>query len=103
MNDIFRPKSEPHRAIYDAFQDEAANRKGRPVNVWTEAELKAVERAASLAAVNPQFKLAPPTRTMVERAERYARGSADYGRTWVCTLLRMMSEAFRDTDPKGAA
>ena len=32
--DVFRPSQDPARAIYDAFQAEAAKRKGRALGEW---------------------------------------------------------------------
>lgn len=69
MHDVFRPRMEPHRSIYDAFQDEAAKRKGRPFEEWSRAEMNAVHQAAMKASSDPQFKLKSPTMEMVRIAE----------------------------------
>lgn len=90
MHDVFRPRMEPHRSIYDAFQAEAAKRRERSVEVWIKAEMDAVYQAALKASQNPQYKLNPPTMEMVRVAEIYARGSVDYGLKWVCQLVRSM-------------
>lgn len=86
--DFFRPRSEPASSIYDAFQDEASKRKGRRVEDWTAAELTAVHAAAGAAA--RAMSLREPTLDEVCAAERYARGSADYGAKWAYGLERCM-------------
>ncbi|MGV1121211.1 MULTISPECIES: hypothetical protein [Xanthomonas translucens group] len=94
--DPYRPSSEPAMSIYDAFQDEAAKRKGRDVAEWIKAERDAVYRAAMLAF--ERAGLPAPTMDEVELAERYARGSSDYGSKWSYTIIscvrnRMRSQA----------
>lgn len=84
--DIFEPKCEPERAVYRAFQEEARNRKGRSFEEWGEAEVSAVHRAA--ARRFPSHGLPAPTLEQVRRAEAYARGSIDYGATWIYALVR---------------
>lgn len=49
MPDIFQPKSEPARSIYEAFQLEAAKRNERGMDEWQSAELNAVH-------VRPPFR-----------------------------------------------
>lgn len=90
QRDVFRPRMEPHRSIYDAFQAEAAKRKSRSVEEWIQAEINAVHQAALAASSDPRFKLKAPTMDMVRSAEIYARGSADYGLKWTCQLIRSM-------------
>lgn len=90
QRDVFRPRIEPHRSIYDAFQAEASKRRERPVEVWIKAEIDAVYQAALQAAQNPVYRLRPPTMEATIAAERYARGSADYALKWVCELVRSM-------------
>lgn len=92
-HDVFRPRLEPHRAIYDAFQAEASNRKGRPFAQWARAEMEAVYQAALRASEDPVFNLAPPTMEAVKSAEVSARGSIDYGLKWTCQLVRSMQKA----------
>ena len=46
MRDIFRPRFEPARLLYDAFQDEASKRKSRTVEEWISAERDRVWIAA---------------------------------------------------------
>lgn len=90
--DVFRPRMQPHRSIYDAFQDEALKRLGRSFEEWVLAEKAAVYQAALRASADAGFRLQAPTMEMVESAEISARGSVDYGLTWVCHLLRSMQK-----------
>lgn len=88
--DPFRPCSEPDKAIYDALTSEQTKRKGRAFEVWNKAEINVVYEAAKVA-----YELAGlpvPTLVDVESAERYARGSIDYGATWVYALKRDMTK-----------
>ena len=80
MKDIFQPKSEPAGSIYDAFQNEAAKRKGRNVEEWVKAERDAVFREATHQA--QKLGLRVPTMDEIAAAERYAMGSVDYGAKW---------------------
>jgi len=86
--DPFRPSHEPARSIYDAFQAQANRRKQYAGTEWIEAERKVVFEAAKAAA--KKHGLVEPTLKMVERAEIYASGSADYGSKWAYTLLSIM-------------
>lgn len=88
-SDFFRPRHEPARTLYDAFIAEAAKRKGRPLAEWLEAEPVAVWQAACTYA--RQHALKAPTLEDVKEAERYARGSADYGAKWAYVLARKMT------------
>lgn len=90
-HDLVRPRMDPHRAIFDAFQEEASKRNGRSVEDWTKAELDAVYQAALRVSQDAVYKLKPPTMGAVIAAELYARGSVDYGHTWVWKLLQSMS------------
>lgn len=86
---VFRPTTEPARAIYDAFQAEASLRPGRTVEAWTTGEAEAVWRAARDYA--QQRRLEAPTLEQVQRAEVLARGHTDYGAKWaygVAALVR---------------
>lgn len=93
QRDVFRPRIEPHRSIYDAFQAEAAKRRERPVEVWIKAEMDVVYQAALKASQDPASRLRAPTMEMVRVAEIYARASVDYGLQWVCQLVRSMQNA----------
>ncbi len=90
-SDPFRPQHEPHRTIYDAFVAEARKRPGRALEIWIQAELDSVYQAAL--GSFPKSGLPTPTREQVAAAEHYARGSADYGLTWACTLVNDMRRA----------
>lgn len=93
----FRPHQEPARSIHDAFQREASKRKERALDMWIEAELQAVFAAAQLAA--ERHGLRPLDMDEIKSAERYARGSADYGSKWAYTVV----DAMRRLAPEGAA
>lgn len=87
--DPFRPRSEPHRSLYDAFQVEAGRRQGRTYEQWCDAETRAVHAEAERVA--PVHGLRAPTREEVVRARTRAEGHIDYGLTWVCEVVRSMS------------
>ena len=86
--DIFRPRTEPARTLYDAFHTEAEHRAGRSIEDWITAERKAVWRAARDYA--QQFGLQVPTLADVERAESSAKGHCDYGAKWAYYLADVM-------------
>lgn len=87
--DPFLPRSEPARTLYLAFQAEAKHRKERTGAEWIEAERKAVWSAACGYA--EEHGLPAPTMEQVERAERYAMGSVDYGAKWAYALATSMT------------
>lgn len=89
MHDIFQPRHDPARSIYNAFQDEASKRKGRTVEEWTEAEREAVFNASIRQA--RIMKLQAPSLEDVIRAEQYARGSVDYGAKWAYGVAEVMA------------
>ena len=91
MTDVFRPRSQPALTLYEAFQAEAAHRKGREWPEWNHAEVNAVWRAARDYA--QQRGLRVPLLEDVARAERYASGSIDYGATWAYRVAEMMRAA----------
>jgi len=88
MRDVFQPRHEPARSIYDAFQNEAAKRTGRTVEEWRKCELDAVFREAAHQA--QKLVLLVPTMDEIVRAERYASGSADYGAKWAYGVVEAM-------------
>ena len=90
MRDIFQPKHEPARSIYEAFQIEATKRKGRAVEEWIAAERDAVFREAAHQA--QKLGLRVPTMDEVVRAERYASGSVDYGSKWAYGVSESMNK-----------
>lgn len=89
--DIFRPRHEPARTIYDAFQAEAAKRHERPTfSDWAQREREAVWRAARDYA--QQHGLAVPTMDQVRDSEQYALGHVDYGAKWAYGVARAMEQ-----------
>jgi hypothetical protein len=89
MSDMFRPRFEPSRTIYDAFQEEAKYREGRTVEQWNKAERKAVWHAAD--AWCRMHKLEAPFLTDVIDADRYATGH-NYGAQWAYKLTDIIRE-----------
>ncbi len=87
--DPFQPRSEPARTLYEAFQAEAAQRRGRKFPDWVVAEQEAVFRAAQDAAA--RMGLRAPTMAEVQAAEIYASGSTDYGAVWAQRLAQVMT------------
>lgn len=91
MHDIFQPRHEPARSIYDAFQKEATKRNGRSIEDWMHAEREAVLREATIQAA--RFGLRVPTMEEIVSAERYASGSIDYGSTWAYQVTNAMKSS----------
>lgn len=89
MRDVFQPREEPARSIYNAFQEEAAKRSGRALEEWLEAERNAVFNEAVRQA-QKLVGLSPPTMEDVINAERYASGSVDYGSKWAYGVVMAM-------------
>lgn len=88
MKDIFRPRVEPNRSIYDAFQSEAAKRDGREAEEWQYKELIAVYTMACTQAT--LLHLQEPTLDEVRKAELQASGHTDYGAKWACGVAEAM-------------
>ena len=88
--DPFRPHGQPAQAIYDAFQSEATHRRKRTLDEWTRLEREAVHKAACQYA--EQHGFTAPSVLAVEEAERYARGSADYGAKWAYVVASQMTK-----------
>lgn len=88
MQDIFEPRHEPARSIYNVFQAEATKRKERSVDEWLAAERDAVFREATRQA--QMLGMRVPTMAEVASAERYATGSADYGAKWAYGVVEAM-------------
>lgn len=86
--DPFRPRREPARSIYEAFQADAAHRRLREVEVWIREELDVVHNTAVRLA--PSYGLRPPSIAEVEAAERRARGHVDYGLKWALYVVEAM-------------
>ena len=66
-------------------------RHGRALEEWIEAECTGVHQECRRQAESRGLKV--PTIEEVAAAERYARGSIDYGATWAYQLARMMTRA----------
>jgi len=78
--DFFRPRVEPARTIYDAFQDEAKHRVGRTIDEWIQAERIRVWKVSRDYA--QQNGLRVPTIGEIEKAEQHAMGHIDYAAKW---------------------
>lgn len=87
--DIFRPRREPARSIYDAFQREAAKRERKKFEDWTKDEIAAVHLAAVTYAA--KHNLVSPTIEQVTRVESYASGHTDYGAKWAYAVADLMT------------
>lgn len=90
QHDPFRPHQQPAQAIYDAFQSEAAHRRARSLDVWPRLEREAVHKSACQYAEH--YGLTKPSMQDVEDAERYARGSIDYGAKWAYVVASHMAK-----------
>ena len=88
VEDVFKPRHEPARTIYDAFQDEAEKRDGRHYLVWREKECLAVLNAACDYA--EKHGLIKPTLEEVQSAEMSASGHVDYGAKWAYGIRDVM-------------
>jgi hypothetical protein len=88
MTDIFRPRTDPARLLYDVFQAEAALRTEKHVDQWIIAERMAMWTAARDYA--QQHGLRVPTLVDVERAESCACGHVDYGSKWAYGIAEAM-------------
>jgi hypothetical protein len=86
MRDIFRPKNEPARSIYDAFQKEAQHRD--TCSDWIKNERRAVYKAVVDCA--QKYGLKVPTMEDVVKGENLALGHTDYGAKWTYYLVNIM-------------
>lgn len=89
MLDFFRPSRQPAKMLYDAFQEEAANRFGRNTQEWMTAERIAVWAAARDYA--QQHGLRVLTLAEIQKAEESARGHIDYGAKWAYGVASMLT------------
>ena len=89
MQDVFRPVSEPSATIYDAFQLEAKNRNGKSPSEWIPAERHKVWMTA--VAYAEKHGLHPPSIEEIEKMEKSAYGSADYGSKWSIKVANLMT------------
>jgi hypothetical protein len=76
MIDIFRPRHDPAKLIYDTFQEEAAKRNHHDID-FIEKERQAVWKVAVMYALANK-KYVPKLKDIID-AENYAIGSIDYG------------------------
>jgi hypothetical protein len=90
VKDFFRPRTEPARSLYDAFQEEAKKRKGRSFEEWNRAEINAVWYAARDYA--QQHGLRIPYLDEVVSEERSACGHIDYGMKWAYGVAAAMRQ-----------
>jgi hypothetical protein len=88
--DIFRPHTEPAGTIYDAFQEEANKRSSRSVEKWILKERIAVWNAAI--EYSSLYNLYIPNIQDVEKTEKEAYGSVDYGSKWSIKLANLIME-----------
>jgi hypothetical protein len=87
--DPFRPRDNPERLLYDAFQAAAKERKNKPVGEWLEYEVQKVWEAAKGWA--EQNKKPVPSLRAIKIASTYATGHIDYGARWayaICEFWR---------------
>ena len=89
-HDIFRPRTNPARSIYDAFQKEADKRGGRTISEMITLEREAVfEAAKEQAAI---LNLKSPTMADVVNAETNASGHTDYAAKWAYGVAETMKK-----------
>jgi len=88
--DWFRPTHEIPRALYDAFQKEAAHREERGFREWHNAEVMAVWREARDQA--EAHGLPRPPLELIKEAEQSAAGHVDYGSKWAYSVWHWMME-----------
>lgn len=90
MHDIFQPRHEPARSIYEAFRKESEKRRGREPEVWIAAEREAVLQEAVRQA--EKLGLRAPTEQEVMQAEVSACGHVDYGSKWALRVAEAMRQ-----------
>lgn len=93
---MFRPKTEPARSIYDAFQTEAKNRPNCHYSEWIEAERVVVWQVARRWA--KENEIVPLSLKEIERAEDYASGHVDYGAKWAYRVAEMLQDRKVEND-----
>ena len=84
----FRPRLDPARALYDAFQAEARHRSHWSFEEWEQAEIDVMFHEARRQA--HAHGLRAPLREEIQGAELSARGSADYGAKWAYRIVDAM-------------
>ena len=90
MSDLFRPRTEPARTIYDTLVTEAEHRHQR-MSDWIECERTAVWKAARDYAQQHGMKV--PTMAQVCVAERQACGHTDYAAQFAYGVAETMGDA----------
>ena len=88
IGSIFRPKTEPARTLYDAFQAESLKRPDRMLDVWIALEQYAVWNAAKAYALKHDMRT--PTLAEVQIRKRAALGHVDYGAKWAIYVAEYM-------------
>jgi len=76
MSDMFTPKHQPAKKIYEAFMEEAKNRSFFSVDEWIANERIAVLKAANKYCVENNLKQVTVEEVM--KAENNAYGHSDY-------------------------
>jgi len=90
MKDLFRPRTEPARTIYDAFQLESLKRKeSNDPKIWIENERQVVFSVAKKYAET--HNLVTPTIDQVTLAKRSAQGHIDYAAKWAYGIVDFMN------------
>jgi hypothetical protein len=90
MSDVFRPRRNPARDIYDAFQEEAIKRKNRHHSLWTDRELHAVWVAARDHAQKHGLRV--PFYEEIEVIDQAASGHVDYAAKLACNVARLLEK-----------
>ena len=98
MEDMFRPRSEPARTIYDAFDLESRFRKGRSVEQWKTRELNAV--ASATRAYCDKHGFFPPTLDEIIEASEQASGHVDYCAKWAFGIADRLKPIFDEKELK---
>ena len=88
-DDSLRPRTEPARTLYDAYEKEAERRHGRGAQKSVLAEREAVWSAAIDYA--NRRSLRAPSKTEVSKAEVLARGHTDYAAQWARNVAVKMT------------
>ena len=90
MKDIFRPRTDPARTLYDAFRREAENRVGKTPGEWMQAEEQVMWSTSRDYA--QQHGLTEPTMAEVLKSQRQAMGHVDYGAKWAYAVAEILNK-----------
>ncbi len=96
MSHLFRPMRQPARRFYDAIEDEALKRPERYYKYWIQAERDRMMAEAQ--AYAQETGLTPPPLSVVESAERCAKGHADYTAKWAIGVARYFEKQQKATN-----